>query len=84
MKTGDCRQLHRLQPAFAMAEQLARLGDGDKVAKIKLYTHARQYIEWKVQQGGLVPHGPNLCALIPKPPSTCSRGTGPRVRHTEP
>jgi hypothetical protein len=44
------RQLHRLQPAVAMAEALARLGDANEVTEIELLAHARQQLEGKVQQ----------------------------------
>jgi hypothetical protein len=45
------RHLHRLKPAVAVAEPLARRGGADEVVQMKLLAHACQHLERKVQQG---------------------------------
>jgi hypothetical protein len=44
------RQLLRRLSTVAMTEALARLGDADEVAEIKLLTYARQQLQRKVNQ----------------------------------
>jgi hypothetical protein len=45
------RQLRRVQPAIAVAEALASVGDADEVPQTELLAHGREQFELEVQQG---------------------------------
>jgi hypothetical protein len=57
------RKLRRLQPAVAVAQPLARLSDVDKVTEGELQAHARQNLNWEVQQGDAVGEEPAIGAV---------------------
>jgi hypothetical protein len=47
------RKPQRLRLSIATTKTPARLGDADEVTTIEVLTHARQHLEWEVQEGRL-------------------------------